>query len=562
MRLVLKRFQLLFVTFSLLLLSCQQNERGISNAQDEVASELNFAVFIDAIKEDPDFNSVDLEEVIAKQNVAYQNRTYDSSETRAVRVDLETRDLPPGQAFALDTVVEENGVHVLKVYRSENNSLMTNSTKHFLQEYLKEINNKKNLVNIYSFFEMAHNAKAGDVRAKLALEKFKINPLGNAALFDEEREAIEERISSLEVEFKAVKKEMKAKETERKSVMAALDKAAESHQLKALIQNNDRAGVAELFEKYLPWEQMTPIEDSYWKHILKRLKNPAAPKDKVLVYRGTYGDRLFPQIVDGQELEYEDAVKQANLGSMSTILTRNQGTYNRRLRSLQTMYGKKIASNPNNTDSKYVETARLTTMLKQHSIEAQGSPFLSFTSSFDTGYTFGFNIADDKTVSDAKGAMGAFLIDPELLLFNQMSGFKSEMEYLAPLITFPDEMVGFYDEDHMEKIGRGAIKDLLHDGLKKEMIRVYGDAEGPTVADEILERAREFNEYERAYLVPKLKTSFNSTTKQEKGFFKKIGGFFKSIKNKFTSGSKGKVKTISEMPKINNCLYAIKSFLQ
>ncbi|MFG1505157.1 hypothetical protein [Halobacteriovorax sp. ZH5_bin.2] len=560
MGLVLKQFQLLFLVLSFLLVSCQQTQRSISSIEDQVDNQP--ALYLNTITEASDLFDRNLEELVAHYNVNLQKRVYDSSETRAVLISLESMELPEGQAFAIDTAIEDNGVHVLKVIRSTNDAAITKSSKSLLFNFLSEINEKKNIVNIYSFFEIAHNAKAGDLRAKIALENIKMKALGDSAIYDEDRKIIEEGISELESDFKVVKKEMKAKETARKSAMAALDKAAENHQLKALIQNNDRKGVADLLEKYLPWEQMTPIEDSYWNHILNRMRNPIPAKDKVLVYRGTYGDRLFPQIVDGQELEYEDAVKKANLGSMSTILTRNQGTYNRRLRSLQTMYGKKIASNPSNTDSKFVETARLTTMLKQHSIEAQGSPFLSFTSNFDTGYTFGFSIADDKTVADAKGAMGAFLIDPELLMFNQMSGFKSEMEYLAPLITFPDEMVGFYDEDYMEKVNRSAIKDALHDGLKKEMIRIYGDTQGPEIAEEILSRSSEFNEYEKAYLVPKLKTNLTGATNENVGIAKKISNFFSNLKNKFSSSSKGKVKVIDEMPKINNCLYAIKSFLQ
>lgn len=559
MGIVLRNFQILLLAFSFLLLSCQQKVRSISSVEE--ANLVQPAVYIDSLKEGQDFPDRDLEEIIAKLNVDYQKRAFGSNETQAVKVVLETMELPAGQAFAIDTQVEESGIHIIKVYRSPNDELLTKSTLNFLQKFLHEINEKANLVNVYSFFEVTFNAKGGDLRAKIALEKLKLKALDTSANYDEERGIIEEGITKLEDDFKTVKKEMKVKEKDRKGFMEALDKAAESHQLKALIQNNDRDGVSDLLSKYLPWEQMTPIEDAYWKHILNRIKHPTQAKDKVLVYRGTYGDRLFPQIVDGKELDYESAVKSANLGSMSTILTRNQGTYNRRLRSLQTMYGKKIASNPHNTTSEFVETARLTTMLKQHSIEAQGSPFLSFTSDFSTGYRFGFSIADDKTVQNAKGAMGAFLIDPELLLFNQMSGFKSEMEYLAPLITFPDEMVGFYDEDYMEKIGQNAIKDNLHDGLRKEMVRIYGEDEGQKYADEVLARSKEFNEYDKAYLVPKLKSNLLASSEEGQGFVKKMSNFFSGIKDKFSNSSKSKVKVI-EMPKLNNCLYAIKSFLK
>ncbi len=551
----------LFFLISLLATSCQYEvkDRHISSIEQVESGPIG-SFFIESLSQvEGVTDDTGLEELVAKYNFEYQQRLYDSSETRAIKVVLEEAELPEGQAIGLATEVDEAGIHIIKVIRSSNEENVTSASKRLLDQFFKQVNNTQNIVNAYSFFEVMFNAKKGDYRAKIALEKLKLKAVESDVSLTSATEMVEANIEQLEKEFKPIKKEMKVKETARKAIMDTLDKLNDELQLKALIQNNDRNGVANLFERYLPWEQMTPIENSYWTHILNRMRNPIEAKDKVLVYRGTYGDRLFPQMINGSQLEYEDAVKQANLGTMSTILTRNQGTYNRRLRSLQTMYGKKIASNPRNIKSDFVETARLTTMLKQHSIEAQGSPFLSFTSDFDTGYRFGFSIADDKTVSTAKGAMGAFLMDPELLMFNQMSGFKGEMEYLAPLITFPDEMVGFFDEDYMEKESREQIKERLHNGLKTEMKRIYGE-DGADIASDILARSKEFNDYEKAYLVPKLKAAPVATS-EGGGFVKKVSNFFSGIKNKLSSDPTKNAKVIAEMPKLNNCLYAIKSFL-
>ncbi|EQC44738.1 hypothetical protein [Bacteriovorax sp. Seq25_V] len=504
---------------------------------------------------------ISLEKEIAQINTKYQARAFNSSETRAIAIELIDTELPDGKDFAIDVNIKPNGTHSILVYRSSTKSAHSSFASQEILSFLNAINDQKIYPTPYSFFETMFNARNGHLESQRALIRLRQISMKGKTEFVDLIEKLNDDLEAIDAKIAAKRKEIKAQEKARKDIMSKLDRAADDGQLRTLLQKNDRAGVVDLLQKYLPREQMTPMEHMFWDQVLNKIKNPAPIKDRVLVYRGTYGDRLYPEIVNGSVMEYDQAVKEGRLAAMSTIITRNQGTWNRRLRSLQTMFDKKISQNPFNVESEMNASSRLTTMMKQHSIEAQGSPFLSFTTDFATGYRFGFSISGDAADKDGSRAMGAFLIDPEILLFNQMTSFKGEMEYLHSLISFPEEMVAFYDESINGRGSSDAVNTYIHDTFKKKIIAEYGENEAEEIIKSITERSAEFNNSSKAYLAPKTKTIVE-TKKVEK-----TPGLFKKMWNKMTGNNTPSYDTvkvtntvIDEMPEMNNCLYIIKSF--
>jgi hypothetical protein len=234
---------------------------------------------------------------------------------------------------------------------------------------------------------------------------------------------IKNDFKQLELDAKKVMKEQKAKFDSRKTIFDELDKS--SNQFKDLIAKNDRHGVAKLIETYLPWEHMEPVEVKYWKDWLEAVRNPLPIEKRTLVLRGLDNGQAF----------FNDGNK-AFL--MPPVIIKNQGTYNRRLRSLTTMLEKSISLNPNHVYAENPKqmknisrSSRLTNQLLNHSQDPLGSPHMSFTKSSSIANQF----ADS-------GKVGVFAIDPRLITPNLMSGFEDEIELIASMVVFPDENIG------------------------------------------------------------------------------------------------------------------------
>ncbi|EQC50858.1 hypothetical protein [Bacteriovorax sp. DB6_IX] len=463
-------------------------------------------------------------------------------------------DLPENTAYVLDTKVDELGNHIIQIYGSKK-ATVDMTAQDEIMGILSKIVDKDLYPNPFGFFETSLNARAGHKQAQLHLQNIHLDVIEDiqeeisGEPLDEKVSQIQESISELESAIKVAKKEAKAQEASRKDVMKVLDKAAADGQLKNLLQANDREGVASLLEKYIPREQMTPMEHKFWDFTLNKIRNPVALKDRVLMYRGTDGDRLYPMIKDGVELSKEEAVKQGKLGAMSTILTRNQGTWNRRLRSLQTMYGKEFSQNPQNPNSKFVETARLTTWMKQHADDPMGSPFLSFSSSYDVAYRFG------------KESLGAFLVDPEVIVFNQMTDYKSEMEFLHTLISFPDEMFSYYDSEFDGKLSGDSIRAKIDADLKKVLKEEYGE-QSDKIYQDLVSKSKEFVDSKRAFLVPekKLETVTVQTNKRP-GLWRRFWNWVKR-KDEPYYVVENKTQEVKAGPNKLTCSYALMSFLK
>lgn len=217
----------------------------------------------------------------------------------------------------------------------------------------------------------------------------------------------------------------KTKFEARKVIFDQLDSSPD--QLKDLVAKNDRHGVAKLVETYLPWEHFEPVEAMFWKEWLEAVRNPVPLKERMFMYRGLDVGQSF----------VNDAGKTYLL---PPVIIKNQGSYNRRLRSLTTMLEKGISRNPHLESmasdkagkNGVAKSSRLTNQLFQHSGDPLGSPHMSFTKVSSVAQMF------------SSGKVGIFAIDPRLIIPNAMSNFSNELELLASMAVFPDESLGVF----------------------------------------------------------------------------------------------------------------------
>jgi hypothetical protein len=202
---------------------------------------------------------------------------------------------------------------------------------------------------------------------------------------------------------------------------------AQTEKLNHLIARNDRAGVAKLLEDYLPWPLMEPTEKKAWSTWIESIRNPD-PSNRELIFRGLDGETILRNAQGEPYL-------------MSTVLTKNQGNYTRRLRSLTTMREKIGVDTlywPIKNDIPHSSgNVTLSTMMLNHASDPKGSPFLS---------------ASNNDVAKRFGNMkrSALLVDKNRIFLNfQAYGYKSEFERLIPLVVFPDEILYLEEFDYI-----------------------------------------------------------------------------------------------------------------
>jgi hypothetical protein len=222
---------------------------------------------------------------------------------------------------------------------------------------------------------------------------------------------------------------------------------------------------------------MAPFESKYWSNYLDILAHPLPIDQRIFIYRGVADDFIFTANEAGVALEKEEALKNGKVFFMSTIMTKNQGTWNRRLRSLTAMYEKFIATNANE-ESEFAKSSRLITMFVKHSVEPKGSPFLSLTPKFSVAINFGYT------------KLSAYLLDPRAISFNFASKFKNEVEFLAPLMIFPDEVMGYYDKSVHPDLQN--TEELMKKQFQEKMVRAHGEVQGKKVYENVLKNSTEY----------------------------------------------------------------------
>lgn len=285
-----------------------------------------------------------------------------------------------------------------------------------------------------AFFEVLHNAKKGYIPAISELLSLRVQAKSdNFALFKEKRESLKKHTTNNKIDNQLL--------------YNSLQELNNDSQFLKKIANNERKAVAEIIEKKIPWNTLSPFEKSFWQNQLDIMKNPVPLHQKVLVYRGLKTRNLIDST-------------QNNLDRIYT----NQSFY-----QLANFFHNTKKIDPAYLDNNLV-TSYISNDLKIHSLSSEQSFFISLT----------------PTTSIAKGfsedALGIFAIDPRALFFNETSTFIDENEFLTSFITFPEDSLalveltgkdktinpvqGFILENRISQTIVGNLNLRKHDGDK------------------------------------------------------------------------------------------------
>ena len=408
---------------------------------------------------------------------------YNDGETSIELVKVNS--LPNKAAYKLELDVNEKTSKLIyRVYHTPK-ALNDVNASNALTDLITGLMGNSNLRTRFMAFELYHNAKAGDPIALdniLKIRSQKNHHYGQATALYETvgyksgLKDIEKLREELKAPIKALKVKRAIEREKRKSVLAELDKAPEGKQFRMMIAKNDRKGAMAVLRKYLPWEAMAPFEKEFWETYIEVTLNPVPLDQRVLIYRGIAEDYVHRVVVGTKELSEKEAILQGKAFVMSTAMVKNQGSWNRRLRTLEAMNNKFIATFDGNNDE-YSQSARITTMFMNHSGTPEGSPFLSFSPKLTVAEQFGGN------------RVSAYLMDPRLLSFNYASGFESEVEYLVPLTTFPDEMIGISDSELFPDVDN---EKYLDEKLEKMIAKEFGEAKKNDVITKIKKNSYSF----------------------------------------------------------------------
>lgn len=308
------------------------------------------------------------------------------------------------------------------------------------------------LASLHAIAELLTNLKEGSPTAKARWTAIQVYLLTNISLKNEmaqnlklspdvlyeARRKLIRKLFQLEDEAaQYIRKQQKALD-KWKTETGTLDKLeAMQDKLDDLILKNDRKGVRHLLEAYLPWPVMEPVEANTWKIWLEAIEHPNREKSTI-AFRGLK--------YDTDKIQRKQTAHGEIYGFMSTVLTKNQGSYTRRLRSLSTNR-QNNGDSGFNTHGKKVMSVKITDQMVAHANDPRASSFISFT--YDPAVARAFmghdvtKIVKGKSVSVPNGGMLVVKMDSRRMIPNISSGFPNEAELLAPLVVFPDEVVAY-----------------------------------------------------------------------------------------------------------------------
>lgn len=386
--------------------------------------------------------------------------------------------MPSENAFKILPVVENQKPKV-KILFSPNAFHDHDAVAELARFYYQMTQSK--FMTSFSIFELYYNAKEQDFLSLQVLAKLRqaaVDQKGYRPLNEQDLTGIDERKeywTNIKDQFakqeRLYNKKIKVQTEARKSVMDTLDTVSEDKQFRNLVAKNDRKGAAALLRSYLPWEHMAPFEKLFWETHLEVMANPLPLDQRVLIYRGIDGDIIQTGEEAGKKLSKTEAIKDQKIFLLSTMMSKNQGTWNRRLRSLNSMYDKFMGAD-NGGSSEFTKSARISHMFLRHSEKPQGSPFLSYTPSFKIARSFGMQTNT------------AYFVDPRVMYFNFASKFAAEIEFLLPLASFPDDLAAVYDY----QVQTGVDPDEVEAFLKKTAIERIEREMGAGTGEKIFER--------------------------------------------------------------------------
>lgn len=300
------------------------------------------------------------------------------------------------------------------------------------------------------------------------------DPVRRARVEAEVRRILEVTVASqkelLPIAEQYNKDQRKALEKYRRDSQALERFEAMEEKLNDLLLKNDRKGVRQMLEAYLPWPVMEPMETQAWKTWLQAIEFPDF-KNTVTAVRGL--DFITDKV---QRLKLPNG--EERVAFMSTVLTKNQGSYTRRLRSLTTNREAtgRLAEN--------VPGVQLTKQMSSHSIQPRASNFLSFTYDAVTAMKFmGADTVAKNGQSIPGGGLLAVRMDARRLFPNLISGFHGEVELLAALVVFPDEVVNYREgrfptyesqQDFFKAVQEKTGVDFLKNRTSRDPLYVEG----------------------------------------------------------------------------------------
>ncbi|WP_413293990.1 hypothetical protein ACLSU7_02535 [Bdellovibrio sp. HCB185ZH] len=256
--------------------------------------------------------------------------------------------------------------------------------------------------------------------------------------------------------LKSERLQKKSTDTWRNQTQTLEQWESQADKLNDLILKNDRQAVAQMISDFLPWASMTPSESSAWSLWLEAIRHPDLTKSTV-AFRGV--DYATDKI---QRVKMPDG--ETRVAFMSTLLTKNQGSYTRRLRSLSVnrLQNGDLAFEKYKTGASVIG---ISDQMTNHAREPKSSSFLSFT--YDPWVATKF--VGKKKIVDEKGQMKhtpnggtlAVRIDSRRLFPNIMSEYPGEIELLAPLVIFPDEVVEYKEGPFMGQINNDTMEVFL-----------------------------------------------------------------------------------------------------
>lgn len=408
---------------------------------------------------------------------------------------IEDLKLDPEAAFKIEPVIENNS-YLIKIRYAED-AFMDHSATLNMTRFMDTVLKSK-MKQVYPIFEIYYNAlnnHAPTLHAVSKLRRSVLTPLDKTSYYPIETSQYNGYVQGESIEWdkkvlefskleKSKNAEKKILTEQRKARMAKLDAAPESKQFRYLVSIGDRKGAADVVEAYLPFEEMAPFEKKYWQMHLDIMRNPVPFNERVLIFRGIDDDLIQTPIKSGVKLEAAQAIQDQDIFVMSTMMTKNQGSWNRRLRSLTSMYEKfiggiKVADDEYSDE--FARTSRISVLFKNHAAKPDGSPFLSFTPGVSTAVTFG------------QKRMSGYLIDPRALDYNFTSTYSHEREFLLPLATFPDEIIVVNDKAMHPALPAGqGLEGALHKIIVQNLEDKLGPAEGIETYKKISENSKKF----------------------------------------------------------------------
>lgn len=487
----MKPFLNLFITFVIALqFGCSTHvERQPANDSNEV-----FNAIFSFPQMQPDGKENLAKEAKIKFD-AYVNPLYYVGGVKRKFEYVQTNSLSQGIQYKVELDVDaKTSEFIYRIFHAPN-AFKDKAATYTMFDFVERLINSDQFgTSLQSPFEAYYNAKRGDalsIEDLLKIRKLEaqyvtsdIIELNKVPAYVASQKALEKLMEKHKQSVTQERAKRKQANDKRKIGLDALDKAPEAGQFRTKIAKGDRKGAMEILKKYLPWEDMAPFEREFWETYIEVTLNPVPTSERVLIYRGLEGDQVMEGYNKaGKLLTEKEAIEQGNAFFMSSGMVKNQGSWNRRLRSLEAMNEKFIGQIKGNSD--YADGARISTMFFNHALEPKGSPFISFSPDYTIAESFG------------NSRVSAYLIDPRILNFNYASTFEGEIEYLVPLSTWPDELVGIAEvevkegEDKYTKGADGSRKLVLEKMLKDKLKKEYG-AKAPEMEKRILENSYHF----------------------------------------------------------------------